>query len=702
MSRRVYVCPIVGTGQDDDPFRPLLADIEGVEAWSAAIGSVTQPGKLRGQPREDWTLVRAEAADWTAVEANEDCTLVSDAANLDRQLASETRVKLGAQTGVAIARSGTDVVDMLLKRQYPYAKPERFIEQVQGHRRIKGGALEPFVEDTFTDTNGTALQGHAPDVGGDWQALGFIGDNVGSSSINAEIVSNSLFSASSTMTGGRAYRNTAEPPSAEYVLTATARWGSSGAGARRISLLARQTPTDTASADVDRYVVYGDSSNFNGTIAKVINGSRTTLAFNSTNFFPTNVDCRMEFDVTDDEKVFTGVRLDTSAQVIQTSTEDNDIEQVGRVGIAIGPGSNAGVFAYDFLAEGEGAAIEADGEASLPALAVSGEGDVPAKGDGEVTLPSLIADSEAQQALSGEGEAALTALVATGNGEIEEPSGEGTATLPALSAAGDATQGQEASGDAALAALIAEGTGSQSLSGQGEATIGALVASGEGEMETPSAAGEVTLPSLVADGDGSQAQEADGQATLPALIADGTGEQSQAGAGEATLPSLLADATGAQAQDGDGEATLPSLTAAGDATHFLHGDAAATLAALIADATGIQALSGDGGAQIPALIADGIASPEAPSGAGSGMLPALVGGGEGAATTVQGVRPVAVIAAGAWTAEPSGTLAEVTSDRDPDTYAQLLEGDSPSTMILQLGTLHEPVAGGGTLRVRVH
>lgn len=78
------------------------------------------------------------------------------------------------------------------------------------------------------------------------------------------------------------------------------------------------------------------------------------------------------------------------------------------------------------------------------------------------------------------------------------------------------------------------------------------------------------------------------------------------------------------------------------------------------------------------------------------------GTGAGAATTVavQIVRPVATGSAGDWTAVPSGTISDVTSDQSDSTYANLAPADQPSTFVVTLGTVSLPVSGSGTLVIR--
>lgn len=65
------------------------------------------------------------------------------------------------------------------------------------------------------------------------------------------------------------------------------------------------------------------------------------------------------------------------------------------------------------------------------------------------------------------------------------------------------------------------------------------------------------------------------------------------------------------------------------------------------------------------------------------------------------IRPDATDSAGNWTAQLSGTLHANTADDDDATYAELVDGDDPSTMVLGFGAAAEPDVGDGTLTVRV-
>jgi hypothetical protein len=47
-----YICPVIGTGTRDDPYRPAIADV--ATAWAALIPTLTV-----GTPAQTWSLVQA-------------------------------------------------------------------------------------------------------------------------------------------------------------------------------------------------------------------------------------------------------------------------------------------------------------------------------------------------------------------------------------------------------------------------------------------------------------------------------------------------------------------------------------------------------------------------------------------------------------------------------------------------------------------
>lgn len=70
-------------------------------------------------------------------------------------------------------------------------------------------------------------------------------------------------------------------------------------------------------------------------------------------------------------------------------------------------------------------------------------------------------------------------------------------------------------------------------------------------------------------------------------------------------------------------------------------------------------------------------------------------------TNDQEIRPDGTSVAGNWTAQPSGTLHANTADDDDATYADLNQGDDPSTMVLTLPTPSAPDEGEGAVVIRL-
>lgn len=63
MADRYYLCPIVGTGSEGNPFRAKVADAAKVKRVSAVI-----KGDLNGRPIHRWTVCRVGADDFSGAE----------------------------------------------------------------------------------------------------------------------------------------------------------------------------------------------------------------------------------------------------------------------------------------------------------------------------------------------------------------------------------------------------------------------------------------------------------------------------------------------------------------------------------------------------------------------------------------------------------------------------------------------------------
>ena len=108
----LYVCPVIGSGADGDPQRPLIADL-GVTRWSAAVGTDD-----RGKPLHGWAVVWCEADDWSAVTADALCVRI----DLVDKVAPRTRAALARHGIIPPPQgSGVDVAEWLLRRHYPHA-----------------------------------------------------------------------------------------------------------------------------------------------------------------------------------------------------------------------------------------------------------------------------------------------------------------------------------------------------------------------------------------------------------------------------------------------------------------------------------------------------------------------------------------------------------------------------------------------------
>jgi hypothetical protein len=172
-------------------------------------------------------------------------------------------------------------------------------------------AQTQFVRDTFTGTNGTFLESHAPDTGGAWTRVQGQGLLLSGGQLTPDKTN-----------GTDRYTNAAVPPSAEYVVGMTVSFVSSNAD-NYIELLARITGSNG-------YVAYlnGQSSY---QIIRVVGGVATVLAAGTTTALNIGLsfDNEIVFSVTDASK-----RLIVNGTVVATVT-DNTITAAGRAGLGL-------------------------------------------------------------------------------------------------------------------------------------------------------------------------------------------------------------------------------------------------------------------------------------------------------------------------------------------------------------------------------
>ena len=193
-----------------------------------------------------------------------------------------------------------------------------------------------FLNDTFTDTDATLLENHDPDVGdaGSWEALGFgiVGATPGAV---LEIQTNRL-EASVDSAQGPTHRNNTDPGADEYDYLITMSHRASPQVNRFQWVCFCMSPTGTANADVDRYVLVAENNASPGewVLYKVVNGSNVELDSASDEFAGTVDEIVIEVR-SDGIAVF----LDGAGTPI-VSSADTDLARPGRIGVGAGRGDS--------------------------------------------------------------------------------------------------------------------------------------------------------------------------------------------------------------------------------------------------------------------------------------------------------------------------------------------------------------------------
>ncbi len=119
MPTRVYVCPIIGLGTEDDPQRPAIADVPSVTGWSALIATNSD-----GFKRFGWTVCRVESTNFLGVGA---VARQVPHANLDVTLPPAALAAIRSHVPVDdLPLSGTarEVIRALVRAHHPGADEE--------------------------------------------------------------------------------------------------------------------------------------------------------------------------------------------------------------------------------------------------------------------------------------------------------------------------------------------------------------------------------------------------------------------------------------------------------------------------------------------------------------------------------------------------------------------------------------------------
>jgi hypothetical protein len=119
---RYYLCPIIGTGSEANPFRAKIAD-----AAVKRVSAVIDTG-IDGKPTRRWTVCRVTATDFSEVEAVEGVTRLGERAALSTRLSADEKERLKNNLrGVDEDLDAKDttaraLVTRLIKKHYPHVK----------------------------------------------------------------------------------------------------------------------------------------------------------------------------------------------------------------------------------------------------------------------------------------------------------------------------------------------------------------------------------------------------------------------------------------------------------------------------------------------------------------------------------------------------------------------------------------------------
>lgn len=185
------------------------------------------------------------------------------------------------------------------------------------------------LSDTFTDTDGVLLANHNPNIGGvgSWEALATDFDG-GVPGGNLTIQTNQL-RGPSTNTRGPTHRNNTDPGADEYNVNDIMSFRLSPQANRFHWLCWRMSPTGTAYADVNFYMLFGDNSaSQTWSLQKVVSGTRTTIAGPAA----AELDGNQFSVVVEVRNGSMAVFLDGAGTPVLSST-DIEITQRGRIGI---------------------------------------------------------------------------------------------------------------------------------------------------------------------------------------------------------------------------------------------------------------------------------------------------------------------------------------------------------------------------------
>lgn len=407
--------------------------------------------------------------------------------------------------------------------------------------------MATFLNDTFTDVNGTALASHTGETGATWTKH----PNAGASNIAVSNI-NTIVSDGTTLSY---YYASGTPAGAEYDVTSDLLIKSTTAS-RRAGVMARLA-TDAATyyrAYYENQVewvliknVAGSSTNL-GTWSEVI-ADEDTRAF--------------VFEVRDaTKKLFV-------AGVERISSTDNDITAAGRVGVMAGGSmtNTAGVHLGSVTATDAVTSITGSGTPALGTVSLAAASIVKVAGTGAPALPSPVSTAQGTVALTGTGTPALGTITLSANGTLPL-AGAGAPALGTVTVASASTLLIAADSAPALGALLLTSTATLVVTADSALVLGEPSLSATGELEALQGSGSAALtlgePSLAAES--GLTVSADAESTIGPLAVSGTATIALGGQAAIVLEPLLLSATGVEGSFGErlgvGVLVLPGLQTA--------------------------------------------------------------------------------------------------------------------------------------------
>lgn len=123
MPTRIYLCPIIGSGTEDDPQRAAITDDPAVTRCRAMISV----DRNTGIKRFGWTICMVEANSWAGVDAIAGTVHIPRSA-LDVAIPVAKRtallVRLGSDVTIPTGTTVRQVLRRLVRAHYPHADEE--------------------------------------------------------------------------------------------------------------------------------------------------------------------------------------------------------------------------------------------------------------------------------------------------------------------------------------------------------------------------------------------------------------------------------------------------------------------------------------------------------------------------------------------------------------------------------------------------